>query len=247
MVWPQAEILDSPSSCSIHTHEHESFWENSYTASAIVPSNDEVKECAIPSFSKNPCFTPPLCTNECQGVVNENRSLFSCIPGKTNTVEHHIHTQGANPARVPPRRIPQHFKEEVERQMLSQGIIVESTSPWLAPCVYVPKKNGELRICVDYRELSKCTAKNSYPLPLPDEVQDKIGGSQIFSKLDCRKGFWQVPVAEKDRHKTAFSPGPELGLFEFCRLLFGLSGSPGTFQLLMDKVLKGFTICHGVC
>ena len=123
--------------------------------------------------------------------------------------------------------------------MLQQNITVESTSPWLAPCVYVPKRNGELRICVDYRELNKRTAKNSYPLPLPDEVQDKVGRAQVFSKLDCRKEFWQVPVAKADRHKTAFSPGPGLGLYEFCCLPFGLSGSPGTFQLLMDQVLRG--------
>ena len=107
--------------------------------------------------------------------------------------------------------------------------------------VYVPKKNGELRICVDYRELNKRTAKNSYPLPLPDEVQDRIGKAQVYSKLDCRKGFWQVPVAAEDRHKTAFSPRPGFGLFEFCRLPFGLSGSPGTFQLLMDQVLRGLS------
>ena len=69
-------------------------------------------------------------------------------------------------------------------------------------------------------------------------MQDKIGSAQFFSKLDCRKGFWQVPIFETDQSKTAFSPGPGLGLYEFCRLPFGLSGSPGTFQLLMDKVLR---------
>ena len=125
-------------------------------------------------------------------------------------------------------------------EMLKQGIIVESTSPWLAPCVYVSKKNGELRICVDYRELNKCTQKNSNPLPLPDEVQDKISQSRVFSKLDCRKGFWQVPINPADQCKTAFSTGPGMGLYTFCRLPFGLSGSPGTFQLLMDHI-KGIS------
>ena len=89
---------------------------------------------------------------------------------------------------------------------------------------------------MDYRER---TAKNSYFLPLPDEVQDKVGRAQVFSKLDCRKGFWQVPVGKADCHKTAFSPVPGLGLYEFCRLPFGLSGSPGTFQLLINQVLRG--------
>ena len=239
VIWPE-HVTDPPLSCTVHTHE--SFWENSYNVAAIIPDNDEAEECAIPLFHKNPTYSLPPCAVECQEVVNEYRDLFTSIPGKTNTVEHHIPTEGASPIRVPPRRIPNHYRQEVERQineMLEQGIIVESTSPWLAPCVYVPKKNGELRICVDYRELNKRTKKNSYPLPLPDEVQDRVGQAQVFSKLDCRKGFWQVPVSQADRHKTAFSPGPGMGLYEFCRLPFGLSGSPGTFQLLMDQVLRG--------
>ena len=78
--------------------------------------------------------------------------------------------------------------------MLRQGIIQESSSPWLAACVYVPKKNGEIRICIDYQELNKRTEKNAYPLPLPDEVQDHLEQAKIFSKLDCCKGFWQMPI-----------------------------------------------------
>ena len=79
-------------------------------------------------------------------------------------------------------------------EMLRQGIIQESSSPWLAACVYVPKKNGEIRICIDYQELNKRTEKNAYPLPLPDEVQDHLEQPKIFSKLDCCKGFWQMPI-----------------------------------------------------
>ena len=78
--------------------------------------------------------------------------------------------------------------------------------------VYVPKKNGELRICIDYRELKKRTVKDAYPLPLPDEVQDRLAGSNIFSKLDLQSGYWQLPVQEEDRLKTAFCPGPGMGL-----------------------------------
>ena len=122
-------------------------------------------------------------------------------------------------------------------------VLFQKVSPWTAPCVFVPKKNGELRICIDYRELNKRTQKNSYPLPLPDEVQDRLGRSNIFTKLDCRKGFWQVPIHPDDQHKTAFSPGPGMGLYEFHRMPFGLTGAPATFQSLMDHVLR---LCHGL-
>ena len=109
----------------------------------------------------------------------------------------------------------------------------------MAPAVFVPKKSGELRICIDYRELNKHTSKDSYPLSLPNEVQDKLAGSTVFSTLDLHSGYWQLPVNPADREKTAFCPGPGLGLHEFCRMPFGLSGAPSSFQRLMDKTLQG--------
>jgi len=91
--------------------------------------------------------------------------------------------------------------------MLEQGIIEESSSPWMAPVVFVLKKSGDLRMCIDYRELNKRTTKDAYPLPLPDEVQDQLSGS-----LDLQSGYWQLPVSPSDHHKTAFCPGPCMGL-----------------------------------
>ena len=109
----------------------------------------------------------------------------------------------------------------------------------MAPAVFVPKKSGQIRICVDYRELNKRTTKDSYPLPLPVEVQDRLVGSTIFTTLDLHSGYWQVPVNPADREKTAFCPGPGMGLYEFCRMPFGLTGAPSSFQRLMDKTLSG--------
>ncbi len=113
--------------------------------------------------------------------------------------------------------------------MLDQGIIVGSSSPWMAPAVFVPKKSGDLRICVDYRELNKKTTKDAYPLPLPDEIQDRLSGSTIFSKLDLQSGPWQLPVSPNDQETMAFCPGPDMGLFQFTRMPFGLSGATSSF------------------
>ena len=143
--------------------------------------------------------------------------------------------------KVPPRRVPAQYREEVERQiqqMLDLGIIEESSSPWMAPAVFVRKKSGAIRLCVDYCELNKKTTKDAYPLPLPDEVQDRLAGSTVFSTLDLQSGYWQMPVHPTDQHKTAFCPGPGMGLFQFCRMPFGLTGAPSSFQRLMDKVLR---------
>ena len=105
--------------------------------------------------------------------------------------------------------------------------------------VFVHKKSGDLRLCVDYGELNKRTVKDTYPLPRPDEAQDRLAGLAVFSSLDLRNGYWQLPIHERDRPKTAFSPGPGLGLFQFCQMSFGLSGAPASFQRLMDKVCLG--------
>jgi len=101
------------------------------------------------------------------------------------------------------------------------GIIIHSKSPWMAPAVFVPKKSGQPRICVDYRELDKRPTKDSYLLSLPDEMQDRLARSTIFSTLDLHSGYWQLPVSTADKEKTAFCSGLGMGLYEFFRMLFG--------------------------
>lgn len=240
--WGQIWPIDN--SCTIHSFASD--WENSYSVAAIFHDETDDYDCGVPLFNKPQVYAFPNCSSVYKPVLASYSNLFSTLPGKTNTSYHHIVTTDAKPVRIPPRRVPAHYRDEVEHQikdMLRLGIISESNSPWTAPCVFVPKKNGELRICIDYRELNKRTQKNSYPLPLPDEVQDRLGRSNIFTKLDCRKGFWQVPIHPDDQHKTAFSPGPGMGLYEFHRMPFGLTGAPATFQSLMDHVLR---LCHGL-
>ena len=111
----------------------------------------------------------------------------------------------------------------------------------MALAVFVPKKSGDIRLYVDYRELNKKIIKDAYPLPLPDEVQDRLAGSSIFSTLDLQCGYWQLPVNPDDQEKIAFCPGPGMELYQFRRMPFGLTGASSSFQRLMDKVLSGLT------
>ena len=84
------------------------------------------------------------------------------------------------------------------------------------------------------------TVKDANPLPLPDEVQDRLANSSIFSTLDLQNGYWQLPVQSNDCEKTAFCPGPGMGLYQFTRMPFGLTGAPSSFQRLMDHILREF-------
>ena len=195
-------------------------------------------------FGRASNYELPQCqTQSLQSVIHAYSwsDFEQCARERTDAAENFILTSG-NPVKIPPRSIPAQYRAEVEKQiqvMLNQGIITESSSPWMAPAVFVPKKSGEIRICVDYRGLNKKSTKDAYPLPLPDEVQDRLSGSKIFSKLDLQSGYWQLPVHIHDQEKTAFCPGPGMGLYQFTRMPFSLCGAASSFQRLMDKIMRG--------
>ena len=183
------------------------------------------KSCAIrytaPTESELPACSNPNLT--C--VMQKYHNLFCTKPGYAENAWHYIPTVG-NSIKVPPRRIPAHYPTEVSRQiqtMLEEGIIRRSKSPWVVPTVFVPKKSGQLRICIDYREFNKRTTKDSYPLPLPDhdEVQDQLVESTMFSTLDLHSGYWQLPINPSDQEKTAFCPGPAWGFMNFAECPLG--------------------------
>lgn len=112
--------------------------------------------------------------------------------------------------------------------MLKHGVIEPSTSPWPYPVVLVAKKNGSLRFCVDYRKLNDVTVKGSYPLPIIDDTLDALGGSQWFSTLDLKSGYWQVAMDPADKEKTAIRIG--VGSCHFRVMHFGLCNTPATFN-----------------
>jgi transposase InsO family protein len=166
--------------------------------------------------------------------------------GCTQITEHAIDTGNATPIKQAPRRVPMalaHEEKKAIEQMMAQGVITPSSSPWASPIVLVKKKNGKIRPCVDYRKLNDLTKKDAYPLPRTQECLDAMSGSVIFSTLDMTSGYYQVPVKEQDRAKTAFVT--KHGLFEFKTMPFGLTNAPATFQRIMELALRGlqWTTC----
>ena len=151
-----------------------------------------------------------------------------------------INTTTTRPIRQRSYRLPFSKRETVEtcvEEMLRDGVIRPSDSPWASPITLVPKKDGSTRFCVDYRQLNAVTIQDAHPLPHIQDIFDELKGAQVFSTLDLRSGYWQVPVAEESVPKTAFTC--HLGLFEFVRMPFGLTNAPAIFQRAMNKVLSG--------
>lgn len=160
--------------------------------------------------------------------------------GRTSLIRHDIPIGDARPKRQRNYRQPYHLRQEVKRQvsnLLEQGVVEESHSPWSSPVLLVPKKDGSYRFCVDFRGLNSVTERAEYPLPRVDECVESLAGSVVFTTLDLASGYWQVEVESEDRPKTAFSS--DQGHFQFVTMPMGLCGAPATFQRLMDLVLRG--------
>lgn len=177
-------------------------------------------------------------------LLDEFRDVFpsdlpSGLPPRRD-VDHRIElVPGSTPPSRPTYRMSPKELDELKKQLqdlIEHQFIQPSKSPYGAPVLFVKKKDGSIRMCIDYRALNKITVKNKYPLPRIDELLDRLEGAQYFSKIDLRSGYHQVRIHEDDIPKTAFRT--RYGHFEYLVLPFGLTNAPATFMHLMQSIFN---------
>ena len=171
-------------------------------------------------------------------VLGQYGDVLCATPGKTDAITMSMNTGESAPIRSHPYRIPPRWKEEVKGQidqLLQLGIIEASESPWSSAVVTVRKKDGGVRICVDYRGVNGVTAPDPYQMPFIEDILDTLSSAKFMSKVDLNKGFHQIPIRKEDMEKTAFCT--PWGKFQFTRMPFGLRNGPAVFQRLMDNLL----------
>ena len=179
-------------------------------------------------------------------LVKEFSDIFSQSEwdlGKCDVITHRMEVEpGSKPVQIPTRRMPLHYKEDVQKKIdvfLEKELTTPCHSPNSAPAKLVPKKNGKPRLVNDYRQLNKQTIQSTWPIPSIEELFDTLEGSAYFTSIDMSAGFYQVPTEASSQDYTAFST--PFGSLKWLRMPMGLTGSPPTFQCLVQKVLVGLT------
>ncbi|KAJ9513440.1 hypothetical protein QJQ45_005991 [Haematococcus lacustris] len=203
---------------------------------------------AIPHPEVNPHDLPDAIKAQLDSLLAEYSDVFTPLTGLPldRPVGHTIPLEPGNrPPATPMYRLSKPEHDELKQQiqdLLAKGMIEPSSSPYAAPVLFVQKKSGELRMCIDYRQLNKITLRDQYPLPRIDDLFDKLSGCKVFSSLDLQAGYHQIRITPEDVPKTAFRT-PE-GHFQFKVLCFGLTNAPATFQRVMNDA---FATVLGKC
>jgi hypothetical protein len=175
------------------------------------------------------------------GVLKKYQHCFATSLkglGCTNAAEMGIELNSQRPVVYRPYRLSHHEREKVRSmvgEMLDAGIVRESVSDYASPILLVRKKDGSMRLCVDYRKLNSVTVKERYPMPIIEDEIARLSGQSCFITLDLASGYYQVPISEQSRHLTSFVT-PD-GQFEFNRMPFGLANAPAVFQRMINAVL----------
>ena len=176
-----------------------------------------------------------------QELINGFSDVLTDLPGRTNLAEFSVHLTTSQPVNSKAYQTPYALRDKVKQEieaMLRMGVIEQSESAYASPIVMVRKSDGKMRFCIDYRKLNAITIFDPEPIPNIEDLLVQISSGKYFTKLDLAKGYWQIPVAVKDRDKTAFVT-TEGGLFQFTVLPFGLVNAPAVFSRMMRKLLDG--------
>ncbi|GBG70053.1 hypothetical protein CBR_g4881 [Chara braunii] len=226
---------DCGASCSLSAHDLS--FPNGSTSNPVILVAPMTSDMLSPESGDPPPEVPP----EIRDLLNRFSEVLAKPHGvPVRPVRHKIElTEGSTPPKGCVYRMGFGELEELRRQideMIGKGWIKPNESEFGAPVLFVPKKGGKLRMCIDYRGLNRITRKNAYPLPHIDDLLDAAGGCKVFSKIDLKSGYHQIEVEPADQHKTAFKTRD--GLYEFTVMPFGLTNAPATFQSLMDKVFR---------
>ena len=182
----------------------------------------------------------PEQSQDIKELISAHSTLFNDIPRKSGVLLHDIElVPGTTPIRQQAYRVgpdrKRKMKEEVE-YLLRHGLARPSNSPWASPCILVPKEDGNFRFCTDYRKVNQVTIKDSYPLPLIDDIIDSVGQAKFVTKIDLLKGYYQVGLTERAKLISAFIT--PFGLFQYEVMAFGLTNAPSTFQRLVNFIIQ---------
>ncbi|KAK5784835.1 hypothetical protein PVK06_039374 [Gossypium arboreum] len=197
-----------------------------YLAYVLDDKESEKKPESVPVV----CEYPDVFPEELPGLppVREIEFGIELVPGTT-------------PISIAPYRMAPTELKELKTQLqelVDRGFARPSFSPWGAPVLFVKKKDGTMRLCIDYRQLNKATIKNKYPLPRIDDLFDQLKGASVFSKIDLRSGYYQLRIRDSDVPKTAFRT--RYGHYEFLVMPFGLTNAPAVFMDLMNRIFRPY-------
>lgn len=203
-----------------------------------ILSSEDIAEFSTPNPVISRDELTPVQKTSLDLIIQEMREQLGTGIGRTHLIEHHIETENHLP--VCQRQYPfappimKELEAEIE-EMLANDIIEPSHSSWRSPVLLVKKASGQNRLCLDSRQLNKVTKKDSYPLPRISVILDSLRNARYLSTIDLRSAFWQIPLEESSKEKTAFGISGK-GLFQFKVMPFGLSNASQTQQRFMDRL-----------
>ena len=223
------------------------------SAEAIESVDDDDNEdfllddCTFPTAKKPESYRDVSISNtltseqrkEVETLMKQYPDVLSSLPGRTDRIQHDIKLLTSEPIRTKGYSIPYKTRSVMETEiqdMLDLGVIEPSISPYSSPIVLVPKKDGSVRFCIDFRKLNKVTEFDAEPMPNMEEIINRMSGHKYFTKMDLSKGYWQVGLTERSKPLTAFET--PRGLFQFRTMPFGLVNSGATFCRLMRIILS---------